>query len=207
MNLNTTSGSYDEWTEEQNTREEPEAVDPDVRRVISQLIEEVEKLREEKSELVERLTETEAEVEVVEEEIDELTETVTGLEVEKGELREEVESVRSQVGDLEGDLSCPACGGQVRTGQVSEVYQESVEKDGLLNRSSFEGPVKELRCPHCNEQVDVTHLPDEDRERVTDDLRRAGVAAGEPSEPAEAVDTDQEASSEVEEGDGEEEDE
>lgn len=177
MNLN--ANRHEKWSAEQTKTEEPETVDPDVRNMIRQLIEEIEKLRQEKSELVERVTEIEADGEVVEEQLDELTETVTGLEVQKGELRGEVETLRERVADLEGDLTCPSCSSEIHAGQVETVFQEESES-GILG-AKYEGAVTELQCPHCGKQVDVTHLPDEERERATDKLRRAGVASGEPS--------------------------
>lgn len=167
----------------QQTTNQSESVDTRVRDVVRDIIGELEQLEEEKNELAERVGEIEATADTATEEIGALTERVDELEAENTELREQVATLHDleeQVASLEGDVECPACGGQIRAGQVSEVMQEETGS-GLLN-TAHDGLVTQLRCPDCGEMVEMTHLSEEEREQLTNELRRAGVASGEPTE-------------------------
>lgn len=113
------------------------------------------------------------------EQIDELRQRLESAESGIERLREDkAESERVEA--LEGDVTCTGCGGQIDTEHVQTVFQEKGDGGGVLG-PDFTGLVESVNCPKCSETVDVTHLPDGDRERITNELKRAGVAAGEPT--------------------------
>lgn len=190
-------------TDEQNTDEEPAmqppraAAESDVKRAeqrAEQAEQRTEELREEleaKDETIEELREL---VESQRERIDDLEELVDGYEETIAELRE-------RVGTVEGDLTCPTCEEQIRATRVEEVLQEESESGGVLKGKKYEGPVKTLRCPHCDELQDVTQLSDAERTRLTNSLREQDVANGEV-QPVEESDDQAESSGEESGEDG-----
>jgi rubrerythrin len=187
--MNFQQNESSELREEQSPNQEPEKVEAGLRGHLRQVIEEVEQLRSQKAESG-RVSTLETTVEELQEQVQEEQEKLRSVEEENQSLREEISSVRDRTADLEGDHICPACDGQIRAGQVREVYQEEVPSEGILGGSKFEGPVTEMVCPLCGENVDVEPLPDDERERLTDELRRAGVAQGDPSETVDGDDAD-----------------
>lgn len=142
-------------------------------------------------------------VEAINEQIDELQsentelrERVETLEEENDQIRDEVEDLRAEKADigsvraLEGDFSCPSCKRQVHATELDEVYQ--AESEGGLLGPDYNGPVTDVKCPHCSEKVDVTdNLNERKRVRLTNELREVGVASGEIVDVDDMVEDDE----------------
>lgn len=169
--------------EEQSRRtEQPVGVDPQVRRGFDQVEEEIEALREDNESLRSELEERTVEVAELRETLDQRAEEIEALREEKAEQKEYIETLESRIDSLEGDVTCPHCGGEVRAGHVDVVAQEETPGDGVLSTSSFDGPAVEVECPGCGERIDMTDRSERERVEFTNRLREFGTAEGEMAE-------------------------
>jgi len=183
------SGNEREMNERQAREDRRPRIDPDVADALQQLSTRNDDLTDQLDSLVVENNELRAKVETLQEDNEELRERLEAVEEENQKLREE-KADSERVSALEGDYVCPSCDRQVRASEVTEAYQAEGES-GLLG-TNYDGPVTDVRCPHCSEKVDVTdNMTDRERVRFTNELREVGVAAGEIVGVDEAVGADE----------------